>query len=222
MSSTIRQAIEALKGRIADAYTAISAKGGTIPAQPTVANLPDAIASIPSGGTMPKVKIQNSPSFSTLQYEDMGEQSFEHIGSFSFDGVCSGCTYMKKFDLRGIEIQNGVSSWYNRTTFSNCINLEEVYLNNEDLAKTTPNYGTYDIMFNNCVKLRVLRVGSWCVKSLNITLAGAMTRETLVDFLNDLPNPVDNNQSIIMGSAKLNMLTADDRAIATSKGWSLS
>lgn len=50
MSSTIKQAIEALKGRIADAYTAIVAKGGTLPATQDSANLPSAIASIPSGG----------------------------------------------------------------------------------------------------------------------------------------------------------------------------
>ena len=51
MSSTIKQAIEALKSRVADAYTAIVAKGGTLPATQDSANLPSAIASIPSGGS---------------------------------------------------------------------------------------------------------------------------------------------------------------------------
>lgn len=50
MSSTIKQAIEALKSRITDAYTAVSAKGGTLPATLDSAGLPAAIASIPSGG----------------------------------------------------------------------------------------------------------------------------------------------------------------------------
>lgn len=50
MSSTIKAAIQALKSRIADAYTAISQKGGTLPATQDSANLPAAIASIPSGG----------------------------------------------------------------------------------------------------------------------------------------------------------------------------
>lgn len=52
MSSTIKQAIQALKSRIADAYTAIVAKGGTLPATQDSANLPAAIASIPSGSTI--------------------------------------------------------------------------------------------------------------------------------------------------------------------------
>lgn len=50
MSSTIKQAIQALKSRVADAFAAVEAKGGTLPATQDTANLPGAIASIPSGG----------------------------------------------------------------------------------------------------------------------------------------------------------------------------
>ena len=53
MSSTIKAAILALKSRIADAYTAISNKGGTLPETQDSANLATAIASIPSGGGDP-------------------------------------------------------------------------------------------------------------------------------------------------------------------------
>lgn len=52
MSSTIKQAIDALKNRVADAYTAVANKGGTLPATQDSANLPAAINSIPSGGGM--------------------------------------------------------------------------------------------------------------------------------------------------------------------------
>lgn len=50
MSATIKAAITALKGRIAAAYSAISAKGGTLPATQDSDNLASAIATIPSGG----------------------------------------------------------------------------------------------------------------------------------------------------------------------------
>jgi len=53
MSSTIKQAILALKSRVADAFAAVEAKGGTLPATQDTANLPAAIASIPSGGNSP-------------------------------------------------------------------------------------------------------------------------------------------------------------------------
>lgn len=46
---SIASAITAAQGRVADAYTAISAKGGTLPATQNLANMPTAIASIPSG-----------------------------------------------------------------------------------------------------------------------------------------------------------------------------
>lgn len=48
MSSTLKQAIQALKSRIADAYTAIVEKGGTLPATQDSASLPAAIESIPA------------------------------------------------------------------------------------------------------------------------------------------------------------------------------
>ena len=50
MSSTLEQAILSLKSRIANAYTAIAAKGGTLPATQDSANLPTAIESIPGKG----------------------------------------------------------------------------------------------------------------------------------------------------------------------------
>lgn len=48
---SIASAITAAQGRVADAYTAISNKGGTLPATQDLANMPTAIASIPSGTT---------------------------------------------------------------------------------------------------------------------------------------------------------------------------
>lgn len=47
---SVATAITALEGRVQDAYTALAAKGATIPATKNTTNLPAAIASIPSGG----------------------------------------------------------------------------------------------------------------------------------------------------------------------------
>ena len=51
---SIATAITAAQGRVADAYTAISNKGGTLPATQNLANMPTAINSIPSGGSSEK------------------------------------------------------------------------------------------------------------------------------------------------------------------------
>lgn len=49
--TTIAEAIAAAQQRVAAVYTAISNKGGTLPATQNLSNLPTAIDSIPSGGT---------------------------------------------------------------------------------------------------------------------------------------------------------------------------
>lgn len=65
MSNTIKQAILSLKSRIADAYTAIAAKGGTMPATQDSANLPTAIESIPGKGDydiISGIRLSDDPS----------------------------------------------------------------------------------------------------------------------------------------------------------------
>lgn len=47
---SIATAITAAQGKVANAYTAVSNKGGTLPATQNLSNLPTAISSIPSGG----------------------------------------------------------------------------------------------------------------------------------------------------------------------------
>lgn len=48
---SIASAITAAQGRVADCYTAISNKGGTLPVTQNLKNMPTAIGSIPSGGS---------------------------------------------------------------------------------------------------------------------------------------------------------------------------
>ena len=48
--TNIADAITAAQGRVADCYTAISNKGGTLPQTQNLANMPTAIGSIPTGG----------------------------------------------------------------------------------------------------------------------------------------------------------------------------
>lgn len=48
---SIATAIQNAQQRVANAYTAISNMGGTLPATQNLANMPTAIASIPTGGS---------------------------------------------------------------------------------------------------------------------------------------------------------------------------
>lgn len=217
MSTTIKQAIEALKTHIAGAYAAVFAKGGTLPATQDSANLPAAIASIPTcGGT--KVKMSGG-TFKYLPYEDFGVTNIEYWHNFSFDSLFFGCPNVKVIDFTQTNVVN-VFSWWTRFCFYNSQNLEILDLRFASIPTPTSAYNQFWFYDNR--NLRVIRAGSWMIYSVEITPAGAMTRETIVQFLQDLPLPANNSQTIIMGAAKLALLTAEDRAIAIDKGWQLA
>ena len=49
---SVQSEISRISSAVGDAYDAVSAKGGTVPASQTIANLASAIASIPAGATV--------------------------------------------------------------------------------------------------------------------------------------------------------------------------
>lgn len=59
-NTKIQNEIDRIKGNVADAYSAIEAKGGTVPEEPNSDNLPDAIYSIPEGESA-QTYILNAP-----------------------------------------------------------------------------------------------------------------------------------------------------------------
>lgn len=63
---SIQTAITAAQQRVADCYTAISAKGGTLPATQNLANMPTAIGSISTGGTINSLSITPKTSQQTI------------------------------------------------------------------------------------------------------------------------------------------------------------
>ena len=63
---SIATAITAAQGRVADCYTAISNKGGTLPATQNLANMPTAIGSIATGGTINSLTVTPTTSQQTI------------------------------------------------------------------------------------------------------------------------------------------------------------
>lgn len=63
---SIASAITAAQGKVADCYTAISNKGGTIPATQNLSNMPTAISSITTSGTISSLSITPSTSAQTI------------------------------------------------------------------------------------------------------------------------------------------------------------
>lgn len=95
MSSTIKQAILSLKSRIADAYTAIAAKGGTLPATQDSASLPTAIASIPTGGEEPEEKDVLFIDYDGTIIASYTYEEFESVTDYPTPPVHDGLTFVK-------------------------------------------------------------------------------------------------------------------------------
>lgn len=94
MSATIKAAITALKGRIAAAYSAISAKGGTLPATQDSANLPAAIASIPAGGGLSTAGFN----YTTQGMEYLGQAVWNFESSLEVTEIVDNTSDMSKIN----------------------------------------------------------------------------------------------------------------------------
>ena len=75
--------------------------------------------------------------------------------------------------------------------------------------------------FTACYSLREISIPQgWILRAnCSLTYSYAMTREAFVDFFNHLGN---GTATITLGTYNLNKLTAEDKAIATGKGYTLN
>lgn len=85
-----------------------------------------------------------------------------------------------------------------------------------DLSKATSLSG----VFNSCTSLASIGMyGFTCAISINNT---ALEHDAIVALLNQAGIARDSNSRITMGSAKLALLSDEEKAIATNKGWTLA
>ena len=75
-------------------------------------------------------------------------------------------------------------------------------------------------MFTNCRALTSIGIYGF-TRSINIT-STALGHDALVAFLNQAGTAYNSSQKITMGSAKLALLSEEEKAIATNKGWTLA
>lgn len=105
---TIASAITAAQGRVADAYTAVSNKGGTLPATQNLTNLPTAIDSIPTSQVTPwtqPVLTANGTIGGDSFAVAMDSQHLSLYAWYAFDGIT---TYDRN---KQAHTQNGQPHW---------------------------------------------------------------------------------------------------------------
>ena len=98
--------------------------------------------------------------------------------------------------------------------FESCNNL--ISIPALDASKATD----FNYMFNACNKVNSIGVYGFRY-SVNITYT-ALGHDALVAFLNQAGTAYNSSQKITMGSAKLALLSDEEKAIATNKGWQLA
>lgn len=153
---SIASAITAAQGKVADAYTAISNKGGTLPATQNLSNMPTAIASIPtstpstflgfSADTWAGLAISNSGVLSKTSITVQGYGERPHLtGTLDLSAVTSIATAEVLYDKF-----IGQSDLTGTVNFSNCTSIT----GNEALREAFQESGISGLNFSGLVSIQ--------------------------------------------------------------------
>lgn len=125
--------------------------------------------------------------------------------SFMFYG-CSKLTTIPALDTSKATNMEGI--------FNGCSALTTIPALNASSASTTTN------VFKYCTSLTSIGMYGF-TRSIDISQT-ALGHDALVAFLNQAGTAYNSSQKITMGSAKLALLSDEEKAIATNKGWTLA
>lgn len=117
--------------------------------------------------------------------------------------IFSGCSSLKTIEELNWEKANNISS-----AFTNCTSL----INLGGFKNLGQNYSTSSSANTNAL-------------TLNISASNNLTHDSLMNVINkvyDIATKGVTTQKIIIGSTNIAKLTAEEIAIATNKGWSIS
>lgn len=153
-------------------------------------------------------------------------------------------------DCYSLEQLPGISAWNvakvttTASMFSNCRSLKEIYLDGLVFTKLT----TMATMFRYCYGLEYATLTNWQLPALTTAPAQflgdcwnlqeieinlpiklnhsyandrSLSHQSLLNILNGLPT-VTTTRTLNLTATNLQRLTADEKAIATSKGWTLA
>lgn len=124
---------------------------------------------------------------------------------------CSNLTEIKDLDTSSATIID--------TLFSNCQKLQTV--SELDCSKLTSNLSSYNSPFYNCIALRNFDGFKGLKVNMYLDRCYSLSYESLMNVINKLADGV-SGKTLYLSQDCVNMLSDDDIAIATNKGWSIS
>ena len=137
--------------------------------------------------------------------------------------LCSNCYSLKEFKPTNVII-NKTNIATNSTlsqTFNYCSDIEKIDLSWLDVSKFTYATSQLTTMISNCFNLKELKAPKNINKNFTITTCALLTKESLLDVLNNL-STVTSATTITMASSSKALLTDEKKAIATQKGWTIA
>lgn len=135
--------------------------------------------------------------------------------------IFRNCTGVKILDMSNLCINSKIiTNWAN--IFTNCPDLEKVIIGEMDLQSLIWEYSAAYYIFESCPKLTTIEGDIKNIKSSLGLDKGALNVETVLKFINALvENPPIAGSNLRIKRAVADQLTPEQKAIATSRGWSL-
>ena len=143
------------------------------------------------------LNLNSIPLFNTSNVTNM---------SYMFQS-CSNITYVPQFNTSKVTNMNSM--------FYYCYSMTTVPL--LDTSKVT----NMSSMFYYCYSLESIHMIN-INANLDISASTKFTREALLEIIGNLKAQTSGSKKLTMGSTNLAKLTDEDKAIATSKGWTLA
>ena len=154
-----------------------------------------------SGGNMGDNAFTGCTNLETVIFTGSPTQ----LGQYYF----SGCT-----KLKSVNIPNTITTIGN-SCFQNCSSLQSV-----ELPATITSFGNY--VFTGCSALTDIILGEGWNCAANFSGASNLTAESMEAMFENLATIDGSTKTLTLGSTNLARLTAEQRAIATSKNWTLA
>ena len=137
----------------------------------------------------------------------------------NMENMFTDCSSLTSLDLSSFDTSN-VTSMYGM--FANCSSLTSLDLSSFNTSKVT----SMTNIFFTCGRLSTLILGNnWAsyagISSFDLTYCPSLSHDSLVDIMNKLATRT-NSPTIRLSTASKNLLTDDEKAIATGKGWTIA
>ena len=140
--------------------------------------------------------------------------NFDTSNVTDMGNMFNGCSSLTSLDVSNFDTSKVTSVSY---IFNGCTSLESLNLSSWDISKVT----SLSSVFNNCTALTDLQAPKNISAALDVSKCSNLTHDSLMSIINNLAT-VSSSKKLTLGATNLAKLTDEEKAIATSKNWTLA